>query len=56
MLPSKQYHAHHILVSSRSKAEDLIRQLKSGAHFEALAMSESLDPSGRNGGDLGWFA
>jgi peptidyl-prolyl cis-trans isomerase C len=56
LLPSKQYHAHHILVSSRPKAEDLIRQLKSGAHFEALAMSDSLDPSGHNGGDLGWFS
>jgi peptidyl-prolyl cis-trans isomerase C len=56
LIPRDQYHAHHILVSSKDKAEDLIRQLKAGANFEALAMKNSLDPSGSNGGDLGWFS
>jgi peptidyl-prolyl cis-trans isomerase C len=51
-----QYHAHHILVASKEKAESLIKQLKAGASFEALAMKNSLDPSSSRGGDLGWFS
>jgi peptidyl-prolyl cis-trans isomerase C len=56
LVPRSQYHAHHILVGSKEKAGELIRQLKAGANFEALAMKNSLDPSSSNGGDLGWFS
>lgn len=51
-----QYHAHHILVASKEKAESLIKQLHAGANFETLAMKNSLDPSSSSGGDLGWFS
>jgi len=56
LIPRIQYHAHHILVSSEEKATGLIRQLKSGANFEELAMKNSLDPSASHGGDLGWLS
>lgn len=58
--------ASHILIRSfegddvtntqnKNKADSLLRALKSGADFEQLARDFSDDPSGRNGGDLGWF-
>jgi peptidyl-prolyl cis-trans isomerase C len=56
LVPRKQYHAHHIMVSSKEQAESLIKQLRGGANFEALAMKHSLDPSAGNGGDLGWLS
>jgi peptidyl-prolyl cis-trans isomerase C len=56
LIPREQYHAHHIVVNSKEQAADLIGQLKAGASFEALAMKNSLDPSGSRGGDLGWFS
>jgi len=55
-MPLLQYHAHHILVGTRSLAERLIQQLKGGAKFETLAMQESTDPSHFKGGDLGWIS
>jgi peptidyl-prolyl cis-trans isomerase C len=51
----REYHARHILVESKTAAESLIRELKSGGDFAKLAEKESKDPSGKNGGDLGWF-
>jgi peptidyl-prolyl cis-trans isomerase C len=51
----KEYHARHILVESKDKADALLAQLKKGAKFETLAKQNSKDPgSGANGGDLGW--
>ncbi len=50
-----EYHAEHILVPSKEKAEQLIKKLKGGAKFEDVAKAESTDPSKGNGGDLGWF-
>jgi peptidyl-prolyl cis-trans isomerase C len=55
-VPRLQYHAHHILVSTRAAGQHILEQLKGGANFETLAMKESIDPSGQNGGDLGWFS
>ncbi|HYL73960.1 MAG TPA: peptidyl-prolyl cis-trans isomerase [Bryobacteraceae bacterium] len=58
--------ARHILVMTqgkpaadlpklRAKAEDLLKQVKGGADFAALAQKNSDDPgSAKNGGDLGW--
>ncbi len=45
----------HILVKDQSKAEELMKKAKSGADFATLAKENSLDPTGQNGGDLGWF-
>ena len=64
-----QVSARHILIivpegateeekaSSRAKAEDVLKQLKSGGDFAKLAEKYSQDPSTRlKGGDLGAFA
>ncbi len=54
--------ARHILLMTkdgdaavRAKAEGLLKQIKSGGDFAALAKANSQDPgSGQKGGDLGW--
>lgn len=61
-------HASHILIgtpqgadakqkeAAKAKAQDLLKQLKAGADFPALAKSQSQDPgSAPGGGDLGFF-
>ncbi len=50
-----EYHASHILVPTKEKAEQLIKKIKGGAKFEDLAKANSTDNSKANGGDLGWF-
>jgi peptidyl-prolyl cis-trans isomerase C len=50
-----EYHASHILVPTKEKAEQLIKKIKAGAKFEDVAKSDSTDNSKANGGDLGWF-
>jgi peptidyl-prolyl cis-trans isomerase C len=52
--PEEEVHARHILVDSKEEAEKIIADLKGGASFEELA-KQSKDPSGQNGGDLGFF-
>jgi len=47
--------ASHILVGSRTEADKLLNKLKAGAKFEDLARKHSTCPSGRKGGDLGYF-
>lgn len=42
--------------AARQKAEDILKQLKSGGNFAALAKKYSQDPgSATNGGSLGWI-
>jgi peptidyl-prolyl cis-trans isomerase C len=53
--PQEEVHARHILVDTKEEAEKVIADLKAGASFEELA-KQSKDPSGQNGGDLGFFA
>jgi peptidyl-prolyl cis-trans isomerase C len=52
--PAPQVRARHILVETEEEAKKIIEQLKGGASFEELA-KQSKDPSGQNGGDLGFF-
>ena len=64
----EQVKASHILISvpqgadaaataaSRAKADDILKQVKAGKDFAALAKEHSQDPgSAVNGGDLGYF-
>ena len=51
----QEVRARHILVKSKSQALQIIKQLQAGANFANLAKSRSTGPSGRNGGDLGYF-
>ena len=52
---AKEYKARHILVEEEDKAKALIVELDGGADFAELAKANSTGPSGKNGGDLGWF-
>lgn len=47
--------ASHILVDSKEKADDLLKQIKNGADFAKLAKENSTGPSAPNGGDLDFF-
>ena len=50
-----EWRASHILVRDRGLAEDILRRIKQGVQFEALAREFSTCPSKSSGGDLGWF-
>lgn len=54
--PTEEWNASHILVDSKTTAEDLIAELNGGADFAALAKEHSTGPSGPSGGELGWFS
>jgi peptidyl-prolyl cis-trans isomerase D len=41
--------------AARTKADDVLKQLKAGAKFEDLAKKYSEDPSGKDGGSVGWI-
>jgi len=52
-----QVHARHILLDSKEKAEDVLKQLQGGADFAKLAKQFSADQSTKDqGGELGWLA
>jgi peptidyl-prolyl cis-trans isomerase C len=44
-----------ILVRTESEAREVLEDLKKGADFSTLAKERSLDPSRRNGGQMGWL-
>ena len=48
--------ASHILVKDRGLAQAILKKLKAGADFAALAREYSTCPSKSKGGDLGWFS
>jgi peptidyl-prolyl cis-trans isomerase C len=50
-----EWRASHILVKDKKQADDLLRKIKTGANFEAMAREFSTCPSKSKGGDLGWF-
>ena len=51
-----EYKARHILVKTEDEAKNVIAQLDKGADFAKLAKEKSIGPSGKEGGDLGWFS
>jgi len=51
-----EYKARHILVDTEDDARKLIAELDGGADFSELAKEHSTGPSGKNGGELGWFS
>jgi len=57
----EKIHARHILVKTEKEAQDIINKLKNlkgdelKNKFIELAKSKSTGPSGKNGGDLGFF-
>ena len=53
--PGEEVHARHILVKTEAAAKAIIKQLQGGADFEKRAKEKSTGPSGKNGGDLGYF-
>lgn len=50
-----EWRASHILVKDRELANAILKKLKGGARFDALAKEFSTCPSKSKGGDLGWF-
>jgi len=51
----KEVRAAHILVAKEDKAKELLQMIRNGTSFADLAQKHSMCPSGRKGGDLGWF-
>jgi peptidyl-prolyl cis-trans isomerase C len=50
-----EYKARHILVKEQKEATALIEKLDGGTDFAELAKEHSTGPTGKDGGDLGWF-
>ena len=50
-----EWRASHILVKDKALAERLLREIKRGKNFQAMARDFSTCPSKSKGGDLGWF-
>ncbi len=53
--PEQEVRARHILVKKEEEALDMVERLNRGEEFVTLAREHSQGPSGRNGGDLGYF-
>ena len=51
----KEVRASHILVQTKEQADEILADIKSGKDFAQIAGEVSLCPSGRDGGDLGFF-
>ncbi len=51
----KEVRASHILVKTEDEAKNLLEEIKAGKSFAEAAKEHSLCPSGRDGGDLGFF-
>lgn len=47
--------ASHIMLKTEPEARKILGELNQGATFSDLAREKSIDPSGKRGGDLGFF-
>jgi peptidyl-prolyl cis-trans isomerase C len=52
---AQQARASHILVKTEEQANQILKRLADGEEFAKVARRFSSCPSGKNGGDLGWF-
>jgi len=52
--PLVEYNLKHILLKDEETATKIIDSLNKGKDFTELAKQSSIDPSGQEGGDLGW--
>jgi peptidyl-prolyl cis-trans isomerase C len=52
---TKQVNAAHILVETEKKAAEIRELVYGGEKFADMAKKYSKCPSGKKGGDLGWF-
>lgn len=50
-----QVHAAHILIKGEEKVKELLAKINAGESFAEVARQKSECPSGKRGGDLGWF-
>ena len=50
-----EWRASHILIKDREMAQEVLKRLRAGGSFAALAKEHSTCPSKSAGGDLGWF-
>ena len=50
-----QARASHILVKTEGEAQKILKRLADGEEFDKVARRFSSCPSGKQGGDLGWF-
>ena len=51
----KEANASHILVKNDEEARAIIKKINNKSKFSELAKTHSTGPSGKNGGNLGWF-
>ena len=51
----KEVNAAHILVKTEKEAKALREEITMGKSFADVAKKHSTCPSGKKGGDLGWF-
>ena len=52
---SKKVNASHILVKTEQEAKVALYDVTHGKSFEEVAEEISICPSGKKGGNLGWF-
>lgn len=50
-----QFHARQIVVDTKELADEILKKLREGGDFEALAKEYSLSPDRDRGGDIGFF-
>ncbi len=52
---AEEVHARHILLKTEAEARKILAEIRKGADFGEMAKQHSTGPSGKQGGDLGFF-